>query len=75
MSDPVVLMTAPNVPMAEVLCGKLKEAGIGSYYQDAMGFTGLWGGSAVNPALPVAIYVYPDDIDRARRVVADHSRD
>jgi hypothetical protein len=69
MSDPVPLTTAPNVPMAEVLCGKLKEAGIPSYYKDAMVFSGLWGGSGVNPAVPVEIYVNPEDLERARQLL------
>lgn len=70
MSDPVALTTAPNVPMAEVLCGKLKEAGIPAYYRDVMPFTGVWGGSGVNPANPVEIFVRPEDLERARHVLA-----
>lgn len=70
MSEPVAVTTAPNVPMAEVLCGKLKEAGIPAYYRDFMAFTGIWGGSGVNPANPVEIVVRPEDLERARHVLA-----
>jgi hypothetical protein len=69
MSDPVPLTSAPNVPMAEVLCGKLKEAGIPSYYKDAMVFGSPWGGAGVNPAVPVEIYVNPEDLERARQLL------
>ena len=71
MSDPVAVTTAPNVPMAEVLCGKLKEAGIPAYYRDFMSFMGIWGGSGANPANPVEIVVRPEDLERARHVLAE----
>jgi hypothetical protein len=61
---------APNVPMAELLCGRLKEAGIPAYYRDASAFVGVLGGSGVNPALPVEIYVNPDDLECARQILA-----
>jgi hypothetical protein len=70
MSDSVPVTTAPNVPMAEVLCGKLKEAGIPAYYADVLPIAGILGGSGVNPANPVEIFVRPEDIERARHVLA-----
>jgi hypothetical protein len=75
VNEPVPLTTAPNVPMAEVLCGRLKDAGIPSYYRGTSGTVGfLLGGSAVNPANPVEIYVRPDDLARARQLIDDAPR-
>lgn len=31
---------------------------------------GVWGGSAVNPATPVEIYVGPEDFERAKQLIA-----
>jgi hypothetical protein len=70
MSEQVPLTTAPNVPLAEVLCGRLREAGIPSYYKDASVFGGPWGGSGANPSVPVEIYVNLEDLERARGLLA-----
>jgi hypothetical protein len=40
MSEPVPLTIAPNGPLAEVLCAKLREYGIPAFYRA----TSPWGG-------------------------------
>jgi hypothetical protein len=47
-----------------------EEAGIPSFYKDMPVFAGgRWGGSGVNPAVPVEIYVNPDDLEQARQLL------
>ena len=66
MSEPVPLMTAPNAPSAELLCARLRNAGIPAFYECASGWTPV--GSAAQPA---QVFVRPDDLERARRLVAE----
>jgi Putative prokaryotic signal transducing protein len=70
MGDPVAPTTAPNVPKAEVLCGKLKEAGIPSSTRTRESSARRGGGSGVNRTVPVEIYVNFDDLERAEQLLA-----
>lgn len=68
MSEPVRLTIAPNGPLAEVLCGKLRDHGIEAFYTA----TSPWGGGVVNslnPAFPAEVYVSADDLERAKKLI------
>lgn len=67
--DPVALTIAPNVPMADMLCQRLKQHGIPAYYRDVSPVTGVLGGAAVNPAFGVEILVNTSDLERAEQVI------
>ena len=70
MNDGAVSVTiAPNVPIADMLCQRLREQGIPSYYRDVSPVTGVLGGSAVNPAFGVEILVNAADVERARQIL------
>ncbi len=69
-SDPVPVTIAPNVPIAELLCEKLKDAGIPAYYRDAAFVGRVWRGAAVNPGAACEILVRPEDLERAAQVVS-----
>jgi hypothetical protein len=68
MSEPVRLTTAPNGPLAELLCAKLREHGIEAFYRA----TSPWGGGVTNsldPAFPAEVYVRAEDVERARTLI------
>ena len=68
-ADEVSLTIAPNVPIAEMLCQRLKEHGIPAYYLDVSPVTGALGGAAVNPSFGVEIVVNASDVERAKHVL------
>jgi hypothetical protein len=68
-NEPVPLTIAPNVPMAEMLCQRLKAEGIPAFYRDLSPVTGALGGSGVNPAFGVEIFVNPEDRERAEQLL------
>jgi hypothetical protein len=65
MADPVRLTTAPNSPLAEMLCERLRANGIKAFYRA----TSPWGGgvtSSIDPAFPAEVYVQEQDLESAR---------
>jgi hypothetical protein len=70
---PVKLAQVPNVPTAEMVCARLREAGIEAFYKAATPFGGQGSGiSDLNPALPVEIWVGERQVERARHLLPDH---
>jgi hypothetical protein len=68
MADPIKLTVAPNGPLAEMLCAKLRENGIAAFYRA----TSPWGGGVNNgldPAFPAEVYVRPKDLERAKKLI------
>jgi Putative prokaryotic signal transducing protein len=63
---PVRLAGVPNVPLAEVWCQRLRQNGIEAFYKGASPFGAKGVGvTALNPALPVELWVGEDDAARA----------
>jgi hypothetical protein len=68
MSEPVKLTVAPNGPLAEVLCGKLRGHGIQAFYRAVSPWSG-GASTSLDPALPAEVYVRPDELERAKRLL------
>ena len=68
MADSVKLTVAPNGPLADVLCQKLRDEGIPAFYRAIS----PWGGgvnNSLDPAFPAEVYVRPEDLARAKKLV------
>ena len=65
-SEPVCVHTAPNVPLAEMLCGMLQTNGIPAYYKRSM-FAGTFGRSTDFGS--ATIWVSPAEAERARSLL------
>ena len=66
MAEPVKLTTAPNGPLAEMLCERLRADGIEAFARA----TSPWGGgvnSSLEPAFPAEIFVHEHDLEQARK--------
>lgn len=67
--DAVRLTTVPNVPLAAVLCQRLRQNGIEAFYKGGSPFGAEGVGIAdLNPALPAEIWVGEGDAQRARQL-------
>jgi hypothetical protein len=70
LDRPVSLTQVPNVPIAEMICSRLRANGIAAYYRGISPFGGDAVGLAdLNPALPAEILVGEHQLDQARRLL------
>jgi hypothetical protein len=70
LDRPVRLTQVPNVPIAEMLCSRLRANGIEAYYRGLSPFGwGAIGTADLNPALPAEIMVGEHQLDQARRLL------
>jgi hypothetical protein len=68
MADAAKLTLAPNGPLADLLCQRLREHGIPAFYRA----TSPWGGgvnNSLDPAFPAEVYVRPEDVERAKKLI------
>ena len=66
--DVVAVGFAPNVPIAEMLIGELRNAGIEAFHKSAG--IGTWGMTSVTgPSSPCEIYVTTEDAERAKELL------
>lgn len=65
----VKLATLPNVPLADLWCQRLREEGIEAFHKSSpYPISGIYGGAAVNPAVPVEVWIGQHDVERARQL-------
>ena len=66
---PVWLATLPNVPLADMWCQRLREAGIDAFFKDGSPYVYGAGGLAIlNQSLPAEVWIGEHDVDRAREL-------
>ena len=67
---PVRLTQVPNVPLAEMMCSRLRANGIEAYYRGLAPYGwGAIGTADLNPALPAEVMVGEHQLDQARRLI------
>jgi hypothetical protein len=66
----VRLTQVPNVPLAQMMCSRLRANGIEAFYKGTTPFGGdAMGIADLNPALPAEIWVGEHHLDQARRLL------
>jgi hypothetical protein len=65
----VKLATVPNVPLADLWCQRLRQEGIETFSKSSpFPISGIYGGAAVNPAVPTEVWVGEHDVERVREL-------